>query len=238
MKLTVFNGSPRKAAGNTNTIVKAFLKGVEKAGWETENIFLAEKNIEHCGGCFACWGVTPGICKIKDDMGELIEKFIKSDIVCFASPLYTESVTSITKKFMERLIPFVNPHFREKNGETRHVLRYEKYPHYIVISNCGYAELSQFEVMSHLFHRFANETDVEVKLEIYRTEGELLKVRHILLKPVINKYLKSVEKAGFQFASNGKVEQKLMEKLNKPLIGEKLYREKANEHWNKKIRNL
>jgi len=238
MKLTVFNGSPRKGAGNTNTIVEAFSKGVEKANWEVENIFLASKNIDHCGGCFACWGKTPGICKIKDDMGELIEKFIASDVVCFASPLYTESVTSITKKFMERLIPFINPHFREKDGETRHILRHEKYPDYIVISNCGYAEYSQFQVMSHLFQRFAIETDVEIKLEVYRTQGELLKVRHILLGVVVNKYLKLVEKVGFQFAKNGKVEEKLLKKLQKPLINEELYREKANEYWNKKIGNI
>lgn len=238
MKITVFNGSPRKAAGNTNTIVNSFLKGVKKEGWEIENIFLAEKNIDHCKGCFACWNKTPGVCIIKDDMGELIEKLMSSDVVCFASPLYTESVTSITKKFLERLIPFLKPQFIEKEGETRHLLRYEKYPDYVVISNCGYSEYSQFQVMSLLFKRFAMETNVEVKLEILRTQGELLKVKNIFLGSVIGKYLKLVEKAGSQFAKKGKVDDDIFEKFKKPLVDEALYRKKANKYWNKKLGNL
>jgi len=238
MKITVFNGSPRGKNGNTNRIVEAFLRGAEKAGAETENIFLVEKTIEHCLGCFNCWDTTPGKCSRNDDVEALHSIFLASDFVVLASPVYTDNITSILKKFLERILSLVNPCFEYINGETRHTRRHDHYPDFIAISNCGYPEYSQFQVMSHFFKRLARETNVAVKLEIYRTMGELLKIKHILLNPVVNRYLKNVEKAGEQFVQNGAVDEKLLEKLKESLIPEKMYRKMANAHWKKKLSRL
>ncbi|BBB32623.1 iron-sulfur flavoprotein [Thermotomaculum hydrothermale] len=238
MKITVFNGSPRKFTGNTHRIVKAFLKGCEKAGAKIENIFLASKKINHCMGCFHCWTKTPGKCIQRDEMDQLIPKFMSSDIVVLATPLYTDSVSSILKKFFERLLPIVKPHFERVNGETKHIPRYEKYPDFVFISNCGYPEYSQFQVLEHFSERLARELNAKLLLKIFRTQGELLSADHILLKPIIYKFLKSVEKAGYQLVKNGHVEKKIIESWEKPLIPIDMFLKKANEHWDEKLKKI
>ena len=128
MKITAFNGSPRGKKGNTHIMVEEFLNGAKEAGADVENIFLVEKEINHCLGCFNCWVKTPGKCVIKDDIEELLPKFIHSDIVIFATPVYVDNVTGIMKNFMDRLIPLVDPHFeKDEGGECRHLKKFKKF---------------------------------------------------------------------------------------------------------------
>ena len=135
MKITAFNGSPRGGRGNTNVMVEEFLAGAKDAGAEVESIQLADKKINHCIGCFACWIKTPGECCHDDDQAELLKKFIGSDIVVLATPLYVDNVTGIMKDFLDRLIPILDPHFTvDEHGETTHVERYEEYPEFVVIT--------------------------------------------------------------------------------------------------------
>lgn len=235
MKITAFNGSPRGERGNTHAMIEAFLEGAKRAGADVENIPLAKKNIRHCLGCFTCWTKTPGVCVIKDDMAGLLEKYIESDIVIIASPLYVDYVSGIMKDFMDRSIPMVCPEF-EKDGanQTRHKKRFEKYPGMIMMSNCGFPEAGQFEVLKLYCQRRALNNKSDVVAQIYRSQGPLLESDDPETKPVVEKYRELLRKAGEEVVKSGELSPQTKETLEKPLIPEEEYSSSVNESWNKR----
>jgi multimeric flavodoxin WrbA len=236
MKITVFNGSPRGESGNTHIMVKAFSEGAEEAGAEVDNIFLKDKNIGFCKGCFSCWLKTPGKCVIRDDMDELLPKIPSSDIIVFAMPLYVDNVTGLMKCFMDRIIPVVKPYIeKDEKGECRHVKRHEKYPLIVVISNCGFPEQSHFQVMELLFRRIARNIHSRVIGEIYRGEGELLRNAPLIMKPLIMNYLNKVKNAGKEIVENLFLSEKTRENLEKPLIPHSFYLTGAKKSFDEKL---
>jgi len=108
MKVTAFVASPRKK-GNTDTLVDRFLEGAKRAGADTEKIYLYDCTINPCQGCYKnCW-ITPKDCvRWADDMDQLIQKVISSDLTVFASPVYMASYTVQLTAFFERCIPVMN----------------------------------------------------------------------------------------------------------------------------------
>ncbi len=236
MKITSFNGSPRGEKSNTHFMVEAFLEGARDAGAETENVFLARKTIKHCLGCFTCWTKTPGKCAIKDDMTLLLPKVLESDIAVLATPLYVDNVTGIMKNFMDRLIPLFDPHFaKDAGGECRHIKRYEKYPKYVIISNCGFPERSHFQTLELLFRRMARNSSSEVIAEIYRDGGEVLANGSLLLKPLIWKYKRLLKKAGEEVVKDMKISDETRKELEKPIISPESYIEHANKHFDEEL---
>ena len=239
MKITAFNGSPRGKRGNTNVIVEAFLEGAREAGAEVENIQLAEKKIEHCIGCFTCWIKTPGKCIHDDDQAELIEKFLASDIVIYATPLYVDDVTGIMKDFLDRTIPILDPHFiTDEEGETRHPLRYEKTPKFVIISNAGFPERSHFQVLRLHFSRIAKNMHTEVIAEIYREGGGLLQAKAPEVAPIIDGYKALLRKAGAEVATSMKLSDKTTGQLEKPLVPRDMYLAQGNASWDAQLAKL
>jgi len=232
MKITAFNGSPKGERSNTNVMVSSFLEGAGSAGADVENIFLSKKKIGHCLGCFTCWTRTPGNCVIKDDMAGLLDKYMGSDIVILATPLYVDHVTGIMKDFMDRRIPIACPQFESgEAGETVHVKRYKKYPSMIMMSNCGFPEQDQFALLRLYCKRRRTNNKASVLAEIYRSQGELLQVEDPRFKPVIDNYKALLKKAGEEITINGRLSEVTLKELDKPLIPEEEYAQLANESW-------
>lgn len=212
MKITIFNGSPSGADSATNKIVSAFLCGARNAGSETHNILLSEKNIMQCSGCFNCWFKTPGKCIHSDDMPELIKLYCTSDIVGFATPVYTWNMTALMKNFVDRLVPLKSPKITEKNGNFDLADKKPKTQKFIAISNCGFPGENNFEVIKAAF------ACCEPSLEIYRNCGKLLKSQNPAVAETVGKYLEAVELAGFEMAQSLCISASTKEQLEMPLM--------------------
>lgn len=100
-KVLILSGSPRKG-GNSDTLCDEFAKGALAAGNDVEKIRVAEKKVACCLACYACRGT--GVCAIKDDMAEIMQKIIDADVLVLASPVYFYSIDAQLKAVIDRTV--------------------------------------------------------------------------------------------------------------------------------------
>ena len=101
-KVLILSGSPRKN-GNSDTLCDEFMRGAKEAGNEVEKIRVSEKKIDFCHGCYYCQK-SGGICAIKDDMADLLQKIIDADVIVLASPVYFYSIDAQLKTVIDRTV--------------------------------------------------------------------------------------------------------------------------------------
>ena len=103
MKVTGFNGSPRKN-GNTSMAIKTVFGELEKEGIQTELIQIGGKTIKGCNGCGKCEETKDGFCVIDSDiLNKCLKKIYDSDGIIIGSPVYYGSATPETKAFIDRV---------------------------------------------------------------------------------------------------------------------------------------
>lgn len=100
-KVLILSGSPRKH-GNSDMLCDAFAKGAAEAGHTVEKIRVAEKNIGYCRACYACRGT--GVCAVRDDMADVLQKMIDADVLVLASPVYFYSIDAQLKALIDRTV--------------------------------------------------------------------------------------------------------------------------------------
>ena len=98
----IISSSPRKG-GNSETLAASFAKGAQDAGNHVETVYLREKQIGFCKGCFACLKV--GHCIIKDDAVEIAAKMHDADVLVFVTPVYYYNVSGQLKAMLDRANP-------------------------------------------------------------------------------------------------------------------------------------
>lgn len=98
----ILSGSPRKG-GNSDRLCDEFARGAIKSGNTVEKIFVAEKNIGYCKGCYYCRD-HGGECFIKDDMAVILQKMINADVIVLASPVYFYSIDAQLKALIDRTV--------------------------------------------------------------------------------------------------------------------------------------
>lgn len=100
-KVLILSGSPRKQ-GNSDLLCDEFMRGALEAGHEVEKIRVQERKIACCIACYACRDT--GVCAIKDDMADIMQKMIDCDVMVLASPVYFYSIDAQLKAVIDRSV--------------------------------------------------------------------------------------------------------------------------------------
>lgn len=100
-KVLILSSSPRQH-GNSDTLCDQFMRGAMEANHRVDKVFLAEKKINYCTGCFACG--TSGKCTQKDDMSSLLDGMMNADIIVLATPVYFYTMCAQMKTVIDRTV--------------------------------------------------------------------------------------------------------------------------------------
>lgn len=98
-KVIALMGSPRKGQ-NTDFILDTLLKGMRENDYIIDKLYLKDLKVSPCIACGYC--EKTGECAIKDDMQIVYKHFDESDIFILASPLYFNTVSSLSKTIIDR----------------------------------------------------------------------------------------------------------------------------------------
>jgi len=102
MKVTAFNGSPRKN-GNTSILINHALDALQKEGIETELVQVGGKKIHGCIACYQCFSTLDNCCAVKNDIvNDCIKKMLESDGIIIGSPTYFAAITPEAKALIDR----------------------------------------------------------------------------------------------------------------------------------------
>ncbi len=235
-KIVVIQGSPRKeGTSKTDVLTKAFIDGAQKAGAKTETIYLREKKIMHCQGCFTCWTKTPGKCIFNDDVADIMKTVNEADLVVFASPLYHFGMTSLMKKFIERTLPMIQPFLiTREDGKTTHPSRegFKGSHNIVIIGVCGFPEVEHFGAFSANFHYIANaggNYGFNIVAEIYRPLSEVL--NNPFYQAENERVLGLAQKAGYDVVAKGFVEEDVVNGIAEVRGDKREIYEMANLAW-------
>ena len=134
---------------------EALIDGLAAGGWAVDDWRLQGDKIAWCAGCFKCWTQTPGVCAHNDDGRAFAERWVKSDLVVFLTPVTFGGYSSELKKALDHVIPILLPFMQKRRGETRHPQRYESRRDLLVVGTvpAGRSESAEAQTFKRLVQR-------------------------------------------------------------------------------------
>ena len=228
MKILVINGSPKGKRSNTYKLTSSFINGISETNEiEYEEIIVKDKNIGTCIGCFGCWNKTPGICVIKDDMKEILDKILWADIIIWSFGLYYFNVPGRMKMLIDRQLPLALPFMVSESESGSHPMRFDMSgKRHVIISTCGfYTARGNYGSVNAMFDHFLGKNRYET---IYCGQGELFRVE--ALHNRTDEYIGYVKQAGKEFVTGG-ISSEIREHLDELLFPRETFEAMADASW-------
>lgn len=219
MKILLINGSPKGEKSDTMHITRAFLSGMNSVTEnEVEVLEVTKKHIEYCLGDLSCMK-NGGKCVHDDDMAQVLQSILASDLLLFSFPLYGFGVPAPLKAMLDRTLPLGKLAMRKAGDRYEHVEQADfSHLRYAVVSGCGFPNAKHnFDALRLQFQlRFPNGV-------FLLTVPEAPMFSAPEAQAVTVPFLELVKEAGRQYALKGTVSETLMEKLAVPMIPEDTY---------------
>lgn len=225
MKILVFNGSPKREKSDTMHMTRAFLKGIEEVSQNDVHIInVIDKHIEYCKGCFVC-KKNGGECVIKDDMKEILEEILMSDLLIFNFPLYCFGMPANLKVLIDRTMPMSSMAMKKVGDRYEHESQFDfSKLKYVMICGSGFPSLTNnFEPMINQFKLMFGEDDSTI-LTVSESPMFNAPEADVVTKP----FLKNFEQAGREYILDGKVSEETLERLSVPMIPPEQYEKICN----------
>ncbi len=224
MKILVLNGSPKKEKSDVMHVTRSFLEGMEEV--EKQNvkiIHVIDKHIEYCRGCFACKR-NGGKCVYNDDMKDVLEKILESDLLLFSFPLYCYGMPAPLKALIDRTLP-LSSMTMQKIGERYEHIAQADFAHlkYVMICGCGFPNSKHnFEPATEQFKLcFPNNHTII-------TVPESPMFNEPMAESVTKPKLKLIKEAGRKYAESGTLDDELLRQICLPMIPDEVYAKIVN----------
>lgn len=224
MQIFVLNGSPKKEHSDTLRITRAFLDGM--TDFEPQDIHTIDvyhQSIGYCRGCFACKR-NGGTCVLDDDMTDILEEMLESDLLLFSFLLHSYAMPAALKCLVDRMLPLSSMSMALENGRYVHVgQRDYSRLRFLMICGCSFPNSKRnFEPAVRQFELLfpANRTILTVPESPMFAAPEAA--------AVTGPRLAHIRQAGKQYAQTGTIEQVLLAEITEPMIPEETYAKIVN----------
>lgn len=224
MKTMIINGSPKGNASDTMCITRALVEGMnEVCDNSIDTIHIIDKHIEYCRGCFSCMK-NGGKCIHKDDMHDLLEEVLESDLLILNFPLYCYGMPAPLKAFIDRTLPLSSMAMHKVGDRYEHVGQADfSNLKYIMVCGCGFPNSkNNFEGMVAQFKLCFPERHTIITIP----ESPMFNVPEA--EGVTKPRLELIRQAGRQYAKDGKIQAELMAEIISPMIPEEIYADVVN----------
>lgn len=109
-------GSPRKE-GNTNALTKPFMDRLRADDWKVRAFDLHDMELNPCTACRTCQQDHSIFgCIHDDDMGQIFDAVMESELIVIATPVYSWYATPPVKTAMDRMVYGMNKFYGDKPG--------------------------------------------------------------------------------------------------------------------------
>jgi len=118
MKASILFSSPRKD-GNTSALLHPFCEELDCNHVLYDFFSLYDLNIEPCHACRNCQQDFNNFhCRFKDDVAQIFDSILGSDLIVLATPIYSWYCTAPMKALLDRLVYGMNKFYGETPGPS------------------------------------------------------------------------------------------------------------------------